>query len=422
MAMDALKNISTNVPDWLHKLGDLGEQIERRQAELAALAPASPPRSIKSVKKTGSTESLRPRDEEHSEPITPFTFKSPCEPKITPLFPPATPPYDEKRDDEMVASPKSPTGAPPSPGNPTSTEIKQQSKRVFAVAQAHARAQVRRRHQSQSVVSVEGHPGAYRSRSMIIVYYDSFVQTFFEELVKFVSASRNLMRRAKMAAKVAHIKRLAEMETPAGDDDDDDDDDDIKVPSMRYFNVRRAGAMPFARAGTRGMMGNAGPADCYDELDKALEYVQGLAEKAAHQFLRDGDCNEEIGNISRKLCDTKGLAEKEMERILREEPEMASQPEPVLPRTHRPPAVRREFGKEVTSPPAKPRELRQPVSTPPVIPDAPLEADTPMEVDPVHITPEKLAAPADPTIPPALEPEPDPAMTANPLVAVAPAA
>ena len=50
---------------------------------------------------------------------------------------------------------------------------------------------------------------------MIIVYYDSAVQTAFEDLVKFVSGSRNSMRKGKMAAKMAEMKRAAELEIGA---------------------------------------------------------------------------------------------------------------------------------------------------------------------------------------------------------------
>ena len=51
---------------------------------------------------------------------------------------------------------------------------------------------------------------------MIIVYYDSAVQTAFEDLVKFVSGSRNSMRKGKMAAKMAEMKRAAELLTKVG--------------------------------------------------------------------------------------------------------------------------------------------------------------------------------------------------------------
>lgn len=324
MAMDALKNISSNVPDWLQRLGELSGQIEQRQVELAALGEAE--KSARSIRNRGSNESLlRKEDDEVAHP---------------------SPGPDEPNQDSSEQAPQ--PANPTSPADPavTSTELKQQTKRAMAVAQAHARAQVRKRHRSQSIVSVEGNPAAYRSRSMIIVYYDSYVESFFEELVKFVSASRNLMRKAKMAAKVAQIKRLAELDNQ---DDDDDDDDDPNapprpLPSIRYLSAARSSALSpaLARRGMRGAGGDAN--DFYDKLDKGLEYVQSMSERAAHQFLRDGDCNEEIGNISRRLGETKELADKEMERILREEPELAKEtPETPKFRTHRPPAVRRDL-------------------------------------------------------------------------------
>ena len=88
--------------------------------------------------------------------------------------------------------------AAPAPVLNTTLALKQQTRQATAVAQAKARATVKRRHRSDSVISQEGGAPKYRTRSMIIVYYDSYVQSFFEELVRFVSASRNLMRKAKI--------------------------------------------------------------------------------------------------------------------------------------------------------------------------------------------------------------------------------
>jgi hypothetical protein len=48
-------------------------------------------------------------------------------------------------------------------------------------------------------------------RRSTIVLYDSCVQSSFHELVEFVSRSRYLIRKAKLAAKVALIKRMAEL-------------------------------------------------------------------------------------------------------------------------------------------------------------------------------------------------------------------
>ncbi|KAJ4416884.1 hypothetical protein N0V85_002087 [Neurospora sp. IMI 360204] len=341
--MEALRNLEYGIPDWLHRLDELNGQIEQRQQELAQLTeskPSSPGRepgspSRKSLRNKGSTESLRPKDE-----------------------PSAHPNYQED-----VTTDKRPT-SPQTPGSPGA--LQRTTSQVRAAGQAKARATLRKRQRTDSVMSAENadKPPKYRSRSMIIVYYDSYVQSFFEELVKFVSASRNMMRKAKMAAKVAQIKRLAELNAPPDDDDDNGGDaaNGELVPDPKAVNnidasaaapaaesldpvqamlaARRARdqvrmlaqgggvrANPLAgirmsaamgRAGARQPPQGAGP-DVYDALDNGLEFVQSMCEHAAHQFLRDGDCGEEVTKIKQRLSQTKDLASKEMERVRRED-------------------------------------------------------------------------------------------------------
>ena len=361
MAMDALKNITTNVPDWLQRLGELSGTIDQRQVELAALGQST----TKSIRNRGSNESLLKKERDVDEGSLPnSTGPEEAEPTATE----ATTAAEAPTKPEEQASPKEPAV--------TSSDIKQQTTQAVTLAQARARAAVRKKHRSQSICSVEGQPAAYRSRSMIIVYYDSYVENFFEELVKFVSASRNLMRKAKMAAKVAQIKRMAEMEHG----DDEDPDKPARIPTLRHLSSRSAAMSP-ALAHMRSRGGPGGKEeDFYDKLDKNLEYVQSMCERAAHQFLRDGDCSEEINGISTRLADAKELADKECERILREEPELAQEPADVQKsRMHRPPAVRRElsgnkdssYGSAIGLPPpaaADPLESRLPY-------DQPLEAD-----------------------------------------------
>lgn len=340
-AMEALRNLEFGIPDWLHRLDELNVQIEQRQQELAQIAetkPSSPGRepgspSRKSLRNKGSTESLRPKDE-----------------------PSAHPNYQEEEPTD-----KRPT-SPQTPGSPGA--LQRTTSQVRAAGQAKARATLRKRQRTDSVMSAENadKPPKYRSRSMIIVYYDSYVQSFFEELVKFVSASRNMMRKAKMAAKVAQIKRLAEMNSPPDDDDDGGDAATGElVPDTRAVdNMDASGAAPatnieavqamlsarrardqarmlaqgggvranplanirmsaaMGRAGASQQPHGAGP-DVYDELDRGLEFVQSMCEHAAHQFLRDGDCGEEVTKIKTRLSQTKDLASKEMERVRRED-------------------------------------------------------------------------------------------------------
>ena len=81
--------------------------------------------------------------------------------------------------------------------------------------------------------------------------------------------------------------------------------------------------------------------DVYDDLDKGLEYVQSMCEHAAHQFLRDGDCHEEVCNIARRMLETKELAERELDRVNREAPAKPEDDNRV--RSYRPPSMRKDF-------------------------------------------------------------------------------
>lgn len=379
--MDALRSIQNNVPDWNKRLEELNIQIDQRQVELARVSEqqdATEPGlgRAKSVRNKGSTESLKPQDDAEAHPgmdSLPLV--------LTPDEPPS-----------------SPVGAP--------AVLQRQSRQVMAVAQANARAVVKKI-RTESVMTGEA-DGAqkYRTRSMIIVYYDSFVQSFFEELVKFVSASRNMMRKAKMAAKVAQIKRMAEIDMPSAGSGSGDvlaADDNLEAsapleaspladgtaptPTLTFTRTsqmrgsRGLGAIPmgraYVRAGTRLTADRAGVAaadggDVYDELDKHLEHVQALCEHGAHQFLRDGDCHEEIETIKKRLADAKACADKEMERIKKEDPDVLLTPEEPAPRSFRPQSVRRDYSAS---------SLGKPRSRPDAASPSPSPAPSPMPVE-----------------------------------------
>lgn len=165
---------------------------------------------------------------------------------------------------------------------------------------------------------------------MIIVYYDSAVQTAFEDLVKFVSQSRNAMRKGKMAAKMAEMRKAAEKEVEdeeQGTADEEKVGDEPAMPRLQYRSSRQAGlganapkdrgsGMPVGMLrGYRRSGGLGGGPDVFDELDKSLEWCQSQCEKAAHQFLREGECGTEINNIKTKLLEVKAGAEKETEKL-----------------------------------------------------------------------------------------------------------
>ncbi|KAF3024248.1 hypothetical protein E8E14_011992 [Neopestalotiopsis sp. 37M] len=372
--METLDCLSRIAPDWVKRLDELTGQIEQRQLDLANLAKlegrknsTSPSHSLRNK---GSTESLKPKNDGNAF-FNPDASQDPQQPEQTSNG--ATP--DTKQQQQRSTRRRS----SPDSGPKTPSFIQRQTEEVAATAQRRARAVLRKRQKTDSMVSAEGVVPTYRSRSMIIVYYDSFVQSFFEELVKFVSAQRNHLRRAKMAAKVAEIKRLAELEMPDDDDDDDDDstlqpgDDLIAAdptiptkparsdPRLHYMSTRTMGptyrspngiyaqgrsALTASGPGiiNRAMSaGDQGPTDIFDELDRSLEFVQSMCEKAAHQFLRDGDCSEEIDKIKKRLEEARRSAQQEMDRLEKENPD-AMKMDPPNPRSYRPSTMRRDHG------------------------------------------------------------------------------
>lgn len=329
--MDALRNLTNNIPDWLVRLDELSGQVDKRQAELAAIAAAEPKNGseTKSLRNKGSQESLKPQDDGPSnipETAEPELLPSqPEEPTSQPV-PPRTPPQDAQK-------PRTPTS--PGAGGIAAAH------RVPAAAHARAKAQVKKRVRSPSMISAENAPQTYRTRSMIIVYYDSYVQGFFDDLVRFISSSRNLMRKAKMAAKVAQIKKMAEVEMSKSDGDGESDN---TLPSLRYMTSRRMGPMGGLGRPGYGPPGANDKPDVYDNLDQGLEVVQSTCEHGAHQFLRDADCNDEIKKIKDKMRCVLDLANKETERIQLEEPELAKETGDLnRPRACRPISIRREL-------------------------------------------------------------------------------
>lgn len=84
---------------------------------------------------------------------------------------------------------------------------------------------------------------------------------------------------------------------------------------LKYGTVQQAGTL-----GSRSPRDISGvdlkdAQGIFDELDKALELSQHRCERAAHLFLRYGNCRIAIESIVRLLADVKEKAEKEIERL-----------------------------------------------------------------------------------------------------------
>ena len=307
------------IPTWITKLDDLTGEIEKRQAKLARTNESQDEEATlqpESMENRGSTEPLEDEDEPQAHAVASATANSLRLPLQEAGF--LSPPSDQQSQ-----SPSSLMGKTPS-------ALQGWTMGVMAVAQAKADAAVHKHRRTNSIINAEGITTKYRTRTATIVYYDQFVPSFFDELVKFILTS---------GARIASARRLANkariMQTVAGWDKDEDAGQEAKYGAGRRpssaeleadtrIEAAETDTEDLRRLGylcTRQGRLVAAPGGCsskgdqqLNKLDEGLQSVKSVAEHAAHQFLRDGDCSNEIENIQQKLKEILELAE-EMDRI-----------------------------------------------------------------------------------------------------------
>lgn len=358
--MEPLKELCSSIPKWQEMLEKLNGEMDKRQAELAKAAQEFRP-SPPSLRNKGSTESLRPAND-------PGNGIKDTDVEMT----------DGEQQRPTSAQPRLMRNST-SPG-----PIRTGSRSKAGVAKKIVAPAVRKR-KTESLASIGSSKPKQRTRSMIIVYYDSAVQLAFEELVKHLSGARNVMRKGKIAERMAGMRQVAAvpMQADAGTDllaADDDLEADGLAPTQtgpdangaamgtltadnnlpRFVSNRRmapAGIQSSAAAryssrpmpmGVRAAMTTSGTPEkgVYDELDSGLEWCQNMCEHAAHQFLRDGTCKSEIRGISARLAEVVDRAKAEIERQkLLPQPVAAPQATPSPRVRSRPVAGRYQFAK-----------------------------------------------------------------------------
>lgn len=142
-------------------------------------------------------------------------------------------------------------------------------------------------------------PSHYRPKQMVVMDYDGDMQKSFELLVRVVGTGRNMLRKARMEAKMNELAALAGS-SDEEEEADDDDEEEVMVSKISYrprmSSMRaRAAARRGGRPGATGV--STTPVELIDTTDKTLEAAQGLCEKAAHLTLRDGDCRKELAQV-----------------------------------------------------------------------------------------------------------------------------
>ncbi|CAO2654696.1 Nn.00g114290.m01.CDS01 [Neocucurbitaria sp. VM-36] len=161
-----------------------------------------------------------------------------------------------------------------------------------------------RKRKTLSVLSGRAsNPLRYRPKQMVVVSYDGEMQKSFEILVRAIGTGRNMLRKAKMEAKLNELAALA-----GGSSEDEDEaveeEEGVIVSKITYrprMSSMRARATA-RRGGPVGVgRGSNAPVELFDTTDKILEHAQCLCEKAAHLTLRDGDCRKELEDVRKNF-------------------------------------------------------------------------------------------------------------------------
>jgi hypothetical protein len=275
--MESFQHLCDNIPLSVEKLDNLCQQVVERQAEFERLS-SSNSLSRARKKKTGSTESLRPNEKQETT-----TSNIPIS------------------SDAPMSTPTAPT-TPLSP--PLPVNINPNNRRLF---QEYREAQ-RKKRKSQSIISGASGPQKVRTRLSGIVFYDAAIQNGFEALVKGVASARNNLRKGKMAA--SYNERMASLKMEESPFDGNRSNIAIRNPMIPQF--QRASA-PYSMDSLF--------LEQFDYIDKDLEEAQTMCELGAHQFLRDGDCTDELGVIRDKLNNCIKLAREGYDIMKAEEEE-----------------------------------------------------------------------------------------------------
>ncbi len=257
-ALTSFNHLVDNLPLWLLKLDGLSTQVTEHHARFMKLTYSTERKLAR--QKTGSTESLRPNEEG----------------EIT---------------EDHKGTPAQATGITISPEEPPQSQVND----VLAIKQA------RRKRKPGSAPSAASGPLKYRTRSMVIVYYDSDIQDAFELLVRNIATARNNLRKGKTAA--TFKARMAS----------------LGVGSNSFTVGGRRSILDPKITRTAKRTDPDVAADnatfAFDAVDQDLEKAQATCESAAHQFLRDGDCNKEIQVTRESFQKCLDIAQKEVEKL-----------------------------------------------------------------------------------------------------------
>ncbi|GAB7361661.1 hypothetical protein MBLNU230_g1711t1 [Neophaeotheca triangularis] len=166
-----------------------------------------------------------------------------------------------------------------------------------------------RKRKTASVCSAgQSAPSKFRSRSMVVVYYDGGVQKQFETLVRGIGTCRNALRKGKMNARLNAISRRGSSSSESSETTDCEHDEQFGREKLPYKSTRQSET-------PGGMFSSQEAVKPFDRVDDTLEKSQALCERAAHQVLRDGDCAFEIKGAKAQLVEAERATNEELPAI-----------------------------------------------------------------------------------------------------------
>ena len=285
--LESFTHLTDNLPSWLSRLDYLTAQVAEQNARFIRASQFSE-HIVR--RKHNSTESLRPNDNDNDVPEPPSDIAIITAPEPDTIYNPPDPPFKCL---SQASRPK-----------------------IASTSNAHLIQELKRKRTPGSDMNstASGRP-RYRTRSMVVVYYDGEIQNAFESLVKSIATARNILRKGKVTA--SFKARMASMgaeatsfSSPGGD--------------FAMLNPKLIRSSVFSRT-------RFGDSDVkmveFDDADKDLETAQNLCEVGAHQFLRDGDCRLEITGTRARFENILEIARKEVEKLKMEEENGAKETE-----------------------------------------------------------------------------------------------
>jgi hypothetical protein len=252
--------LTDNLPKWIEQVKDLSAHASKKHAEYAEeynrrLAHIKPKKD-----RTPSLESVHTHKDKLFQPPPPQGVEPPSE--STPEPPTANPLHI----------------SPLEAGN------------KYLLAQAQ-----RKRKFGSSIRSGASGPQKFRSKHMVVIYYDAYLQEELETLVKSIGGARNNLRKGKLSRCATRGFQLPGLCRPP-------DHNTYGVPPP---NDNKKPPIPSIRLPTdsKPQLDNHTPSadEAFTNADKHLEAAQNLCETAAHQVLRDGDCTVELISVITKL-------------------------------------------------------------------------------------------------------------------------